>query len=562
MLLLVLALSGLAATILVKTYNDAFADAEHRIQDFTDVLAEHAMLVFDDVDRTLQTAGKTRTMLMRAGQWGPSAGDRPYRALLELRPSSAAASNLSWTDEHGDRLYTALSPWPSPLNVRERPYFIRHRDDPALGIHVGTPNLSQQTGKYLVPVTRRFDLPDGGFGGVTTLLIDPAYFASFYQSMTRRQRLFIQLVLNDGTVLAREPSQTSYAGTSIAQGQLFTQHLPKAPAGTFSAPGVFDGIDRIISYKTIPKLPLLITVSINRSDALADWYRDSVIVLAFYAVLLAMIGGGAWLAIQRMRQRARLRHEHAEAKERRLQAEKQQALSTMIGGIAHEINNALLPIMINGEMIEEELAEGSFERVGLGQMMHCARQIEGLIKRALDLNRGELAAGVPLDLAEFLARVADRSRAGLPKSIALIERVAGDIGAVQAGEEKLSRVFVDLVANAASAIGDNPGRIEISATPAFLDAGPADAAEARTSFVRLSVRDDGPGIPPAVRERLFEPFFTTKDAGKGVGLGLYAARRVISELGGYLDVESEPGKGACFSILLPRAPAQVPAVPA
>ena len=559
-LLLAVVLSALAATILVRTYNDAIAAAQHRIEDFTDLLAEHAMLVFDDVDRTLQTAGKARAMLMRAGQWGPSAGDRPYRALLELQPSSAAASNLSWTDEHGDRLYTALSPSPSPLNVRERPYFIRHRDDPALGIHVGTPNLSQQTGKYLVPVTCRFDLPDGGFGGVTTLLIDPAYFASFYQSTTRRQRLFIQLVLNDGTVLAREPSQASYTGASIAQGQLFTQHLPKAPAGTFSAPGVFDGIDRIVSYKAIPKLPLVITVSINRSDALADWYRASAIVLAFYAVLLAMIGGGAWLGSRQIHRRALRRREQAEAEARRRQAEKQQALSTMIGGIAHEINNALMPIMINGEMLEEELAEGSFERVGLGQMMHCARQIEGLIKRVLDMNRGEAAAGVPLDLAGFLARVADKSRAGLPKSIALIERVADDIGAVQAGEETLSRVFVELVSNAASAIGDNPGRIEISAAPAFVDAGPADTA--RTRFVRLSVRDDGPGIPPAVRERLFEPFFTTKDAGKGVGLGLYAARRVVSELGGYLDVESEPGKGACFSILLPRVPAQVTAAAA
>ena len=559
-LLLTVVLSGLAATILVRTYNDAIADAEHRIQDITDLLAEHASLVFDDVDRTLQTAGKTRAMLMSAGQWGPSAGDRPYRALLELQPNSAAASNLSWTDEHGDRLYTALSPSPSPLNVRERDYFIHHRDNPSLGIHVGTLNLSQQTGKYLVPVTRRFDLPDGGFGGVTTLLIDPAYFAGFYQSTTRRQRLFIQLVLNDGTVLAREPSQASYTGASIARGQLFTQHLPKAPAGTFSAPGVFDGIDRIISYKAIPKLPLVITVSINRSDALADWYGDSAIVLAFSAVLLLVIGGGAWLGCYQIRQRALRRHEQAEAEAQRRQAEKQQALSTMIGGIAHEINNALLPIMINGEMIEEELAEGSFERVGLGQMMHCARQIEGLIKRVLDLNRGEAAAGAPLDLADFLARVADKSRAGLPKSIALTQKVASDIGAVHAGEEKLARVFIDLVANAASAIGDNPGRIEISAAPAFVDAGPADAA--RTSFVRLCVRDDGPGIPPAVRERLFEPFFTTKEAGKGVGLGLYAARRVISELGGYLDVESEPGKGACFSILLPRTAGQAPAMTA
>lgn len=553
-LLLIAMLTGLAATILVKTYNDDIADAEHRLQDFTDVLAEHATLVFDDVDRTLQAANTVRARLLRDGHWGPSAGDLPYRALMELRPSSAAASNLSWTDAHGDRLYAALSPTPAALNVKDRPYFLAHRDDPSLGIFIGRPNLSQQTGKFLVPVTRRFDLPDGGFGGVTTVLVDPAYFMTFYRTTTRRQQLFVQLVLADGTVLVREPSTTSVVGSSIAGGELFTRRLPKAPAGTFSGPGIFDGIDRIVSYKTIPKLPLVVTVSMNRSDALADWYRDSAVLLAFYAVLVGVIGGGAWFAVQRMRQRQRRQREQAEAKERLRQAEKQQALGTLVGGIAHEINNALLPIMTMGEMVEESLPEGGFERDGVALMLQSARQIETLIKRVLDFSREDAITDTPIDLAGFLARVAETSRAGLPKTIALTERVASEVGSVYAGEEKLAQVVTDLVSNAATAIGTKPGHIELSASPAFA-AAPAEAAGGQTRFVRLSVKDDGPGIPPVVRERLFEPFFTTREAGKGVGLGLYTARRVITELGGYLDVESEPGKGACFSIILPRAPA-------
>src|SRR5262249_54311380 len=209
---------------------------------------------FDDVNRTLEGANRARERLMRDGQWGPSAGNTPYLTLAELRSGSAAASNLSWTDETGERLYTALSPFPPPLNVASRSYFTAHRDNPSSDLQISAPTLSGFTGKYLVPVSRRFDLPDGRFGGVTTVLVDPFYFATFYQTTMRRQRVFVQLVLTDGTILVREPSLTSFMGTSIAKGQLFTEHLPKAQSGTFIGPGVFDGIQRIVTYKTIPKL--------------------------------------------------------------------------------------------------------------------------------------------------------------------------------------------------------------------------------------------------------------------------------------------------------------------
>ncbi|MBI1777869.1 MAG: hypothetical protein HYR63_21225 [Proteobacteria bacterium] len=551
----ILALSGLMAAILLRAHEEAIADAEHRTQDFVDVLAEHAVLVFDNVDRTLEEANTTRARLVRNGQWGPSAGDRPYRALLELQRSSAAVTNLSWTDEHGDRLYTALSRFPPPLNVAERPYFRAHSDSASHRIYIGQPTLSGLTGKYLVPVTRRFSLPDGGFGGVTTALVDPFYFSTYYQSMTRRQRLIIQLALRDGTVLAREPSLTSFAGSSQAELPLFTTHLPKAESGTYAGISGVDGVERIISYKAINKLPLVISVSMSRSAALAVWYEDAVALAAFYLPLIAMLVGCAWLLISQLRQRARRQRELEDAKERLAQAQKLQALGTLVGGIAHEINNALLPIMTFCEMLQEALPEDGFERDGVGQIMQSALQIERLIKRVRTFSREEQAAGTRLDLAEFVARLLKSLRAEVPKNIELVDQIDPDIGSVNATEEQLAQVFTDLVTNAAHAIGVEPGRIEISARASLDKAASTQAGDVSgpVDFVQLSVKDDGPGIPPIVRERLFEPFFTTKEAGSGVGLGLYTARRVVIELGGYLHVDSEPGRGACFSIYLPRA---------
>jgi signal transduction histidine kinase len=560
-ILLALALSGFAAAIIARTYDQAIADAEHRLQDFTDVLAEHAALVFDDVDRTLQAANARREQLLRAGEWGPEAGERPYQALVELRRGSAAAANLSWIDEHGERLYTALTPSPLPLNLADRPHFRAHRDEASLGVLIEAPNLSTTTGRFLLPVTRRFDLPDGSFGGITAALVDPADFAAFYRTMTHRQRLSIQLVQSDGTVLVREPS-LNVAGASITQGLLVGRYLPTAPAGIFSGPGIFDGIERIVSYKVIPKLPLLVTMSMNRADALADWYLDAMVLATFCILLVGMIAGGAGLSVRQIRQRGRQQREQAEANDRLRHAEKQRALGTLVGGIAHEINSALVPIMTLGEMTEEALPEGSFERDSVAQMRQSADKIEKLIRRVLAFSREEQALGPRLDLEDFAARLLDSLRRELPPNIALVKRIEPDIGAVLAGEDKLTQVFTDLVANAAHAIGKRPGQIEIAAGRAFHHSTPSAAshADGETDFVRFSVTDDGPGIPAVVRERLFEPFFTTKEAGKGVGLGLYTARRVITELGGYLDVESGTGKGACFSIILPRAPVQAPGV--
>jgi len=555
---LVVVLTGLLTALLVRTHGEAIADAEHRIQDFTDVLAEHAVLVFDDVDRTLDAANKSRAGLLRSGQFYPAESDLPYETLRELRKNSAAASNLSFIDAQGERRYNAVLRTPPPLNIAEQSYFRVHRENPAPTILFGAPTVSASTGRYLVPVTRRFDLPDGTFGGITVMLVDPSHLANFYKSMTRRQKLSIQLALRDGTVVVREPSPQNFTGISIAAGALFSRYLPKAPVGTFATASAIDGVERLVSYKALPNLPLVISVSINRSDALTDWRQDGIVLLVFFTVLVVMTVCGAWLSVVQIRQRASRQREQSAAKEKLRQAQKQEALGTLVGGIAHEINNALLPIMALGEMTEEALPEGSFERDSVMQMRRSADQIDTLIKRVLAFSREEQASGDQLDLEQFLTRLLGALRDSLPANITLVDRLAPDIGAVHAEEEKLKQVFVELVTNATHAIGANVGCIEISATPAF-DATPASAPAGEAEhagYVRLVVRDDGPGIPPLVRDRLFEPFFTTKEAGQGIGLGLYTARRVIMELGGFLDVESEPGSGARFIMYLPSVRTQ------
>jgi signal transduction histidine kinase len=110
----------------------------------------------------------------------------------------------------------------------------------------------------------------------------------------------------------------------------------------------------------------------------------------------------------------------------------------------------------------------------------------------------------------------------------------GDIGG-------LNQVFLNLIKNAAESFGDGGGSIDISLRHA-------------DGVVQVVVEDDGPGIPESIRESLFEPFFTTKDAGEGTGLGLSISRQIVASHGGTLEVESEEGAGARFTICLPVDP--------
>ncbi|WP_239014643.1 sensor histidine kinase [Archangium violaceum] len=114
---------------------------------------------------------------------------------------------------------------------------------------------------------------------------------------------------------------------------------------------------------------------------------------------------------------------------------------------------------------------------------------------------------------------------------------------------QIGQVLVNLIVNAAQALPARDGVVEVSTL-------------SRSSEVLVRVRDNGVGMPAEVRDKLFQPFFTTKPVGEGTGLGLAVAYGIITGHGGRIEVESEPGRGSCFTVRLPVAAAEVPVVPA
>jgi PAS domain S-box-containing protein len=223
-----------------------------------------------------------------------------------------------------------------------------------------------------------------------------------------------------------------------------------------------------------------------------------------------------------------------------------EALGTLAGGVAHEINNALVPIVALTKLVIPKLPEESRERRNLETVLVGAERSRDLVKQILAFSRKEGAPrrGEAVDLGALLHDALRMMRASLPATIR-IEQTVAPISRVLGDASELHQVIVNLVTNAAQAIGDALGAILVRLAPA------ADGGH-----VRLSVADTGCGMSEETKARVFEPFFTTKDAGKGTGLGLSVVHGIVKEHGGSITVDSAPGRGTSFEILLPAETAK------
>jgi PAS domain S-box-containing protein len=250
-----------------------------------------------------------------------------------------------------------------------------------------------------------------------------------------------------------------------------------------------------------------------------------------------------------------------------LEAQKLESLGVLAGGIAHDFNNLLMAIMGNAGIAAVHLAPDS-------PLHEYMREIEVASRRATELTQQMLAyAGKarvvvhPIDLHIVIDGILPLLRSILGANITLRDSLAPDLPMVLADSAQIGRIVLSLVTNAAEAIGDQqPGVITISTSLHHVlpDTSTSDSDElAPGEYLALMVSDSGPGIDPAMRERIFEPFFSTKFAGRG--LGLAAVQGIVRSHRGLLQVESDPGQGAVFRVLLPasseRPPESPPAAP-
>jgi PAS domain S-box-containing protein len=241
------------------------------------------------------------------------------------------------------------------------------------------------------------------------------------------------------------------------------------------------------------------------------------------------------------------------------ESQKLESIGRLAGGVAHDFNNLLTVILSCGELLRDSIAaNGPASEEDVREILGAGNRARELTQQLLAFARRQVIAPVVLDLNTLVGESEKLLRRLLGEDVTLVMSVEPGLSRVRCDPAQLQQVVVNLAVNARDAM-PRGGRLEISTDDVLVDAGQAASLPGLLPgmHVRLTVRDDGPGLPPEVREHLFEPFFTTKEKGRGTGLGLATVYGIVNQSGGSIAVESALGRGTAFAIYLPRSDAEV-----
>jgi PAS domain S-box-containing protein len=226
-------------------------------------------------------------------------------------------------------------------------------------------------------------------------------------------------------------------------------------------------------------------------------------------------------------------------------AHKLEALGTLAGGIAHDLNNTLVPVLALAKTSMRRLSADDRVHHNLALIHRAAERARDLVNQILAFSRKEELPMQPVALSAVVGTSLALLRASIPATIRIEEQIAA-APVVFANEGQLQQVLTNLVTNAAHAIGAEIGTIGIE-----IALSPRDGRGDPAIMARLSVTDSGPGMSETTLRRIFEPFYTTKAVGEGSGLGLAVVHGIVASHGGRVEVTSQLGKGTRFDILLP-----------
>jgi len=235
-----------------------------------------------------------------------------------------------------------------------------------------------------------------------------------------------------------------------------------------------------------------------------------------------------------------------------VQSQKMEAVGQLAGGIAHDFNTLLGIILGYGEMMRDDLVDGTVPQENLEEILKAGQRAKTLIRQLLDFARPSKNDRHRIELASIVDDVVRLLRSSLPKTISLRQRIEAESSVVRANSTQMAQIIMNLGMNAGHAIGEREGKIEIALEHVGVDAAVADLQGVRPgAYTRLSISDTGGGMSQDVQAHIFEPFFTTKEVGKGSGLGLAIVHGIVKSHAGFVTVKSEPGKGSGFQVYLP-----------
>jgi len=247
--------------------------------------------------------------------------------------------------------------------------------------------------------------------------------------------------------------------------------------------------------------------------------------------------------------------EHARVEKDLKRHQRMESLAGLAGGIAHNLNNLLQPIILLSAVGIEKLPKGSKLKEDLEVIREAGNRASELVNRLTEFSRENPVEMKRENLNEIVRESLQMIRASFPSSIEIKDDIDGFEAEITADATQLQTVILNLASNAADALTDMPGVLDVSVDR--IDVTEIDregTPELRPGeYAKLRVSDNGKGMDEKTMRRIFDPFFTTKDVGKGTGLGLATAYGIVTKHGGAIRVESALGRGSTFEVLLPVA---------
>jgi signal transduction histidine kinase len=534
-------------------------------QNIAALLDRQTSAVFEKTDVLLQVAASEYLDLIADGDFTPA---KFNRFLSDRQKLLAEAVSLRATGPDGIVRFGSGVTSERPVSLADRDFFLRAKDDPASALIVSGPVFARISQQWVIVLARRIEAPDGSFAGVVYANLPTSAFGRALSDISLGPQGAVSIRTTDLALVFRYPSPRDGVGTKNVSQEL--QHaLKEQPGGgSYIATTALDGIERSNAYRKLQRYPFYVLVGLSTEDYLSGW-KNIVLTISGLSAALLLVTGSATMIIYRASQRQKaVLDERARASaaieslleertklnaalaERVVAAEAAtRAKSSFLANMSHEFRTPLNAVI----GLSQLLGQIPLPDRALGFVKHIAQAGEQLLELTddvLDLSRieaGEMhLERVPFALLPLLDAVhAMIQPMAVGKDLDLEFELSPMLPTELCGDPlRLKQILLNLLGNAVKFT--DSGRVKLRA---YLI-----EREATQVTLRMDVIDTGIGIAAEAQARIFDAFTQADSSATrrfgGTGLGLSIVQRLIDMMDGHLELQSMPGQGSTFSVIL------------
>ncbi|WP_375790061.1 ATP-binding protein [Bradyrhizobium sp. Pha-3] len=523
--------------------------ADQEIQRTLDVAHEHALKVFETIDRSL---AEVTEVVRGMSDADIVAREKSLHERLRRVADTLPQVKSIWVfDASGHALVNSLVEPAPDIDFSDRDYFRIHADRD-IGTYIGevlTPRPPYQGARFF-SVGRRRNNEDGSFGGVIQASVLPEYFENFYAKIGREPGSFLALIRTDGSILAHFPV-IDHDARFEPSGPLGQQIVANPETGGMTIRSPADGIERRMRYQRLAEYPIYVSAGLETSAIQARWISTMAQHLIFGIPATALLFGLLALAYRRTERLQEEADRRIEAEDALRHGQRLEALGQLTGGVAHDFNNLLTVIRASVDMLRRpDLPEPRRQRY-IDAISNTVNRAAKLTNQLLAFARRQTLKPEVFDVCQNVRTLSEMITTLIGSRIEIAAQVPDETCLVNADAGQFETAIINMAVNARDAM-DGVGRLTIAVRAVKNLPSEAITPPSPHGHVAVSVADTGVGIPQELFGRIFEPFYTTKEVGHGTGLGLSQVFGFAKQSGGEVTVTSEVGKGSTFTLYLPR----------